>query len=1003
MKIKNKTNQLLALSLCILLTACSGNNSSSKSTRKSQDGTVVGQVDTATENARVTMVALSFEGQPNRIVDSNGNNVFDGFITTTNDSGRFSLPLLEDSVGTSMLAIATDPNGAATYYCELPAGCGSTAYKDRKAFNAPSSFPLDLRAGVGEINVDMSINVTWISDLASSLATTVYTDQVQNAQNVSDRDDIGSGADVDTPRTGVYNEYTIELANLHVSKLFGISDIISVSPIGPSRISQSTNLSSSQLKESFYYGALVAAMPVLIERKSLPYTELVANITDDIRTRQGQLLQKDNSGNSVAMADIFSIAAEILSANIDFANGRGALVPGEANAALISLNNKLDSFQDGVETNVQIDVPAALADWVTNIGKAKQFVADLNEAIENFWASDPNKASFIDPGHAERLNQYYQSHETLYKELSPVLFNSLQDIMYATEYLVGCVNNNNVCPASNVSESGTGVMFAYEVTTTSDTTTKSVSLSSGDLVLTYLPVKTSAEDTGPYSTFDIELTEGSLTTNGTQVFWKKDTISDGSIEEKPYIRLVYDDKYDTAPSFEVTEPSQITVVWPSVSFEAEITNANEEDNGTHEVDILFETNLVGVTDPLVVNSERRYNPLTVVFWVRSFLYATSENTEEAKNLPLINSNSVQSELRTSFALSFYPPSKWPQASNFFNSRNDQASNITDMVSLRKDTKTIDGVAVEIFDEKLVSQEKISRIRVFPYNSGTNSTSIQACSISGALGSDLDTDSGDSCSGITRLVGDISLDDLLQDNFESGELEKYTIVANGQYEIDLNNGGQYALVTESQDSNGNTVRTFAGFQTGVDYGPFDGTFSGDQQQSIELGIDQLQLIFQSRMESGNDVIPLDVGATLQRSVDDIYSVSLLYKFDAEFDVGGVPLGSNAQVLILEYEVKRDEELNFEVEIGSAIVFRSGVVLSGREESVGSTLSSRVEYPEGTQNFGCGLDDRDKLVSGEDCEAVAYLRVRGNLVGTIREERKGVFVVRYVDGSWTILGA
>ena len=42
------------------------------------------------------------------------------------------------------------------------------------------------------------------------------------------------------------------------------------------------------------------------------------------------------------------------------------------------------------------------------------------------------------------------------------------------------------------------------------------------------------------------------------------------------------------------------------------------------------------------------------------------------------------------------------------------------------------------------------------------------------------------------------------------------------------------------------------------------------------------------------------------------------------------------------------------------------------------------------------------SNDGCEAVAYLTVRGALVGTIREERENVFVARFVDGTWMIIG-
>lgn len=76
-----------------------------------------------------------------------------------------------------------------------------------------------------------------------------------------------------------------------------------------------------------------------------------------------------------------------------------------------------------------------------------------------------------------------------------------------------------------------------------------------------------------------------------------------------------------------------------------------------------------------------------------------------------------------------------------------------------------------------------------------------------------------------------------------------------------------------------------------------------------------------------------------------------------------------------------------------------------------LSSRVTYSDALPatsplpRYGekCGL-----LQSGQDiadtlnCTSVAYLTFRGLVVGVVREERPGVLVIRYIDGSWQIIG-
>ena len=53
--------------------------------------------------------------------------------------------------------------------------------------------------------------------------------------------------------------------------------------------------------------------------------------------------------------------------------------------------------------------------------------------------------------------------------------------------------------------------------------------------------------------------------------------------------------------------------------------------------------------------------------------------------------------------------------------------------------------------------------------------------------------------------------------------------------------------------------------------------------------------------------------------------------------------------------------------------------------------------------CGYANRDQLVAVTDsCDAVGYITFRNALVAVIREERPGVYVARFSDGSFILLG-
>jgi hypothetical protein len=307
-----------------------------------------------------------------------------------------------------------------------------------------------------------------------------------------------------------------------------------------------------------------------------------------------------------------------------------------------------------------------------------------------------------------------------------------------------------------------------------------------------------------------------------------------------------------------------------------------------------------------------------------------------------------------------------------------------------------GTTVDVFDKDVIDEEFISRIRLYPYDSSTGTTLSQACSLSKDGNRTVQ-----SCSEPLEFAGEVTLDELLVSNFEAGTLTTETISANGNYTIDLSG-------TDIVDSEGN----FLGLTADVSYGPFDGTF----ESPIKMGIDTASVSLTSYLTNGEGgTTPVVAELSLVRRVDDLFTVSLGYSYGEEDDYDfisdaiGIGVGGDAQAFIFEYAVTEEElesggevSSTVEVERGAWTVYRTGVTLGGEEQSVLSRIITRTEYTQGTEEEACGVNDRDKLSSAEGCEAVAYLTVRGALVGTIREERENVFVARFVDGTWMIIG-
>src|SRR5690554_5071919 len=97
-----------------------------------------------------------------------------------------------------------------------------------------------------------------------------------------------------------------------------------------------------------------------------------------------------------------------------------------------------------------------------------------------------------------------------------------------------------------------------------------------------------------------------------------------------------------------------------------------------------------------------------------------------------------------------------------------------------------------------------------------------------------------------------------------------------------------------------------------------------------------------------------------------------------------------------------------ELGSLSVMRDGTKFFGAEgegKSANATIASRVDYEiDETSTEVCGYTNADNKGAKDDtCKAIAYLTVRGKLVGTLRKEN-GLYVMRYSDGDGTfsILG-
>jgi hypothetical protein len=239
--------------------------------------------------------------------------------------------------------------------------------------------------------------------------------------------------------------------------------------------------------------------------------------------------------------------------------------------------------------------------------------------------------------------------------------------------------------------------------------------------------------------------------------------------------------------------------------------------------------------------------------------------------------------------------------------------------------------------------------------------------------------------------DVSFQSIVDD----GQLFSFVMPSRGVYRIDYRQDEHGALVSG-----------------------FDQTLDGTLVDPMIQGIDSLsvQLAHEFVDGTGADAERAPFGIarlSLSRKQADVWEAALSVGYDYDYLVDVLPTGERAQSLYLSYltrlsaATRDDEDIIVATELGALVVFRGGVTLLGNDsgENIGMQIASRVEYQRDKDaddaSGACGLINRKESVA-KDCDALAYINFRGALVGIIREEQDGVYVARFADGEFMVLG-
>lgn len=1024
------TTMCSVLLLASLLSACSG-NSSTGSNRGNEPARLNGYVGASDAfGVLIYAVPIDSQGQPTtELVESTEVYVGPRSTSTTRAFYQVNVPAAQLDRPATFIALSNSRNDS-SQRCQRPAGCtfggDPIAYNANRVLNAED---FEWRASVGTVLRDMRVNINWITHAASAFAYTSYIDTTDTGV-------------ADTPRAGIYTPFTIERANLWLSRLFGISDVISLRPLSPAELNTLPDVSSSLRQQGLYYGALLAAAQELASQQNITPEQWLAELVKQLLNTQGQLVMNDED-SAYSLISIFKAAHTILTANRDDLAARNATIPAEVDTVIEQLTARETGYRNGTIGPVVVtdaEVKASLAP----LANAKVFMKDLNDRLFNLTGKHPRTCgkegvesencvpSFVDYQYVQAVETYYRAVDDDYRPLLPLLNQGLHDARDLVEGFLTCVhfNGNESNPVTCALPTG----WNFDPTNNSAT--------NDSLTLTYKGIaleEAKEGETPTFNAFDVFLNGKLVTTNAlneTATLHFKPLVDEDDDAAAPTlarVRVVFDEATERPPLVcrEVTpakvphdcvEPLGFDVAWPQLVID-EFDLGEAVTGPESSLRFSFNTTLIGVRDVVIDSSGSEpvvsgftpyhYNVSAVSLTALLEGEQTDQIRENNKDVTVRNQSELLFSGRASNASNYYGQQRWPSVDDFFRVRDgfdtsDSApviapglfryryyENVEVLFRRQNDNnimRTADYLEIEILGVG------IERIELFRTPDDKGDLGYRKCSVVEIEDAENPGEmirQPNLCSDLSAVENDFMLQDLIADE---GKLGLFAYPSRGAYKPLFN--GTLTLT--------NT----------------DIVIDGELKATFSMGIDRLQLrmaheLFEFADESENDSktkrLPMALmSIDLSRVSRERWEVALLAGYDYDYVIEGFPIGIRAQSLYASYFVdmevpfREDDGSGNEItkvagfEAGSLIVNRGGVTLfSDTAQSIGITIATLADYLPGDVAVGCAVMGRDENITNGTCDARGYLTYRGSLLGVIREERRGVFVIRYIDGSFQVI--
>jgi hypothetical protein len=1047
--------KILGAFIAIFISGCSGNSNNKSLLPTSDIKRFVGVVNNASvKGIDLAVIPIGKHGQFG--LDEEGN--VDASIKKSDDRGRYRFNIDIKEVGSYVLTASTPELTPETESLEMPqASCqlaaGCTINKINILFGEDYSLAYGLQwsAAVESVSDGQFIVVNPITEMARVLGFSIF---------VNDSEDSGTTVG-DIPAASYYSNYGVVKGNSQTASLLGLGDILSIEPVDMTLLHVLSVDSSTAIQESIRYGALLAGW----QKLELEYNENLldpdfpfqAEVISQFIANKGQLYQAAALDNQVlTLKQWYQAALENLVAVRDYHLGLTRDVPSDVNLVITRFQSEINALNDGELTEAVFVINAQFVeDYSDAVMKTKAMVNYLSNLQTNFATEDYRRSI--------KETSDLVTAET--QRLSPKLDGLFKNLLLIHQYYISCnqgicdeqsvwhgEGNTYVAQGSKltiVQPGGTTLELTQGLVFDELSPEGSTSTNTHDLYLAgafefdglrlELSDLTSDSSEGIPSSFRFSFSERlaklplppELIIGGLGA-----SVNDSLLPN--YIELFM-------PNFKLYDFSQVGMA-TELSVSGALTAA-----------MIANTDIADIIKEPEQKLGKRYN-LSSVRAVLKFTgqdqSAAGSNAERRDNA-VISIDAIASEAFKSGSdfTAYFPDTVYPTFESFFKPREGFKVGDTSSAPLvisRKGEMNLpmlddNGVYIENGSKIKVQYIELDyevggleRYVVYPKAVGDDKYWGLICTaqpedednlVDPEYSRVIQNDAGEeftqvllACLFRDKYAGEATTDEFVNKIYELNKdlfnLRDYN--GQGSYRID------YPTTTAGK------------LQPFIQNAPHDGKL----EKSIVLGVDSMRLQFKPEFvsPSGASYLPesiLDI--SLIWRTHELIDVNALLAFDSEQVINnqngsGLPylaVGSDSESYSVAYRTDANGDESGEyVMAWAGVKFVDGPINGSKvmqktdnvdlKEGLFAGIGSNVTYLpysprelrqqdlngiDGTQatEEKCGFFARGaETQAGEDCDAIAYLTFRGLVTGSLREERDGAYVIRYIDGTWQVLG-